>query len=332
MQKKVIIYGLGKRFDENKKLLNQKFSITGYSDQNIKKCEKLEEGEIFIPIENFSSYEFHKIIICGGGMEAKQKIFYMYMDDIYWEDIIFLEDIERRHITGEDFERDLSAYRESNQHTDFAIDENLLYPMVNDIGENADFLDEHYFMQDICVAQKILADNPGRHYDIGSRIDGFISHLLVFRKNITLLDVRPLSFEIEGLDFIQSNAVHLSEIEDASVESLSSLHAAEHFGLGRYGDPVDAEAFFAAMRNFERVLKRGGRLYLSVPCGERDRVCFNAHRIFWPHTVLHAFSKMKLLKFEAIKDFHVIEMDINDGDALKRLGDYYCGIFTLQKQ
>ena len=331
MKKKAVIYGLGKRFDENKTLLNQKFSITGYSDQDSKQSEKLQEGEIFIPVEDFLAYEFHKIIICGGGMEAKRKIFYKYMDDINWEDIIFLEDIQRRRITGEEFSRDLSLYQKSNKHADFAIEENSIYPMVNDIGENADILDEHYFMQDICVARKILMDNPGRHYDIGSRIDGFISHLLVFRKDITLIDVRPFPLAIDGLDFIQSDAVNLSEIEDESVESLSSLHAAEHFGLGRYGDPVDAEAFFVAMKSFERVLKWGGKLYLSVPCGEKDTVFFNAHRMFSPHTVVSAFSDMKLLKFEAVRSFCVKETDINDGDALKSLGNYYCGIFTLQK-
>ena len=118
---------------------------------------------------------------------------------------------------------------------------------------------------------------------------------------------------------------------DESVESLSSLHAAEHFGLGRYGDTVDAEAFFVAMKNFERVLKYGGKLFLALPCGEKDMICFNAHRIFYPHTVLSAFSKMRLLEFEVIKNYHVRKTNINSEKDLKDLGNYYCGIFTLQK-
>lgn len=331
MQKKTVIYGLGKRFDENKKFLLNKFSIVGYSDQDSKKSEKLEKGEIFIPIEDFLFYEFHKIIICGGGIEAKRKIFFMYMDDIYWEDIIFLEDIEKRHITRKDFEKNLSTYQKSNQHAAFAIDENLLYPMVNDIGEDADTLDGHYFMQDICVARKILEDNPKKHYDIGSRIDGFIAHLLVFRKNITLIDVRTFPHKIDGLSFVQADGKSLNGIQDNSIESLSCLHAAEHFGLGRYGDDVDAEAFFIAMRNFERVLSWGGKLYLSVPCSNEDRVYFNAHRTFYPNTVVNAFDKLHLVKFEVICNHQIKEISLEDELSIKQMGNYFCGIFTFQK-
>lgn len=39
--------------------------------------------------------------------------------------------------------------------------------------------------------QGIYMDNPEIHYDIGSRIDGFIGRLCSFRKKIVLIDVRP---------------------------------------------------------------------------------------------------------------------------------------------
>jgi hypothetical protein len=88
-------------------------------------------------------------------------------------------------------------------------------------------------------------------------------------------------------------------VPDDSVESLSSLHAVEHFGLGRYGDPLDPLACFTAMRAFARVLAPGGHLYFSVPIGV-ERVEFNAHRIFDPVRVLDTFAALELVEFNVI--------------------------------
>jgi hypothetical protein len=107
---------------------------------------------------------------------------------------------------------------------------------------------------------------------------------------VTVVDTRPLPVSIEGFTFIQDGATTLSSFDDASVESLSCLHALEHFGLGRYGDPVDPDAPFKALRSFEWVLKPAGRLYLGVPIG-RERLEFNGHRIFGPSTVFRTFVR-----------------------------------------
>ena len=64
-----------------------------------------------------------------------------------------------------------------------------------------------------------------------------------------------------------------------STDSLSCLHALEHFGLGRYGDPVDYDGYLKGFDNLYRILKPGGRLYFSVPMGPQ-RIEFDAHRVF----------------------------------------------------
>ncbi len=99
------------------------------------------------------------------------------------------------------------------------------------------------------------------HLDVGSRLDGFIAHLLAFME-VEVIDIRPLNINVPGLRFTLGDATVLERKSD-SVESLSSLHAVEHFGLGRYGDSIDPEACFKAMRSFARVLKPGGVLYLD---------------------------------------------------------------------
>ena len=64
-----------------------------------------------------------------------------------------------------------------------------------------------------------------------------------------------------------------------SCDSISSLHALEHFGLGRYGDKIDPYGYMKGITNITKVLKSKGIFYFSVPMG-KQRIEFNAHRIF----------------------------------------------------
>jgi SAM-dependent methyltransferase len=56
-----------------------------------------------------------------------------------------------------------------------------------------------------------------------------------------------------------------------------SISSFEHDGLGRYGDPVDANGDLKAMERMRRVLKPNGYLILAVPVGV-DTIKWNAHR------------------------------------------------------
>lgn len=154
-------------------------------------------------------------------------------------------------------------------------------PIYED-DDRAGRLDEHYFLQDIWMAKQVISNCSGEHYDIGSRVDGFIAHLLSMDIDVTLIDIRSLDIEVGNLKFVQGDATNLSSISDKSISSLSSLHAVEHFGLGRYGDEIDPAAWKKVLHSFNRVLKKDGLLYLSVPIGEKNHVIFNAHRIFAP--------------------------------------------------
>ena len=76
-------------------------------------------------------------------------------------------------------------------------------------------------------------------------------------------------------------------------DSLSCLHAIEHFGLGRYGDPISPLGYYRGIENLSKLLLPGGMLYLSTPIG-RERVEFNANWVFDPHTILSAASSTGL--------------------------------------
>lgn len=105
------------------------------------------------------------------------------------------------------------------------------------------------------------------------------------------------------MKYIQADATNLENISDESVESISALCSVEHFGLGRYGDTIQPNAWECALRAFERVLKKGGRLYFSVPVGQISKVCFNAHRVFRPEIIINTLKSMDIVEFSYIDGF-----------------------------
>ncbi len=200
-------------------------------------------------------------------------------------------------------------------------------PILNDYWEQAGSASGHYFFQDLWAARKIYERRPTRHLDIGSRLDGFVAHVLSFMP-VEVIDIRPLATSVPGLSFIQSDATRLSDFADGSIDSLSSLHAIEHFGLGRYSDPIDPQACFLAMGALARVLKPGGRLYFSVPIG-RERVEFNAHRVFAPQTILREFSQLRLVSFAGVDDAGDFKPDAKPDDFSG--ARFSCGLFEFTK-
>ena len=222
---------------------------------------------------------------------------------------------------------DVRSYSRKLTQNRFPIRLLDLYPVLHERGESAGSARGHYFHQDLWAAQKIFERRPKQHVDIGSRVDGFVAHLLTFMP-VTVIDLRTMESEIRGLHFIRDDATRLATFPDCSVDSLSSLHAAEHFGLGRYSDPIDPDACFRFMTSLQRVLRSGGRLYFSVPIG-RERVDFNAHRVFAPVTVLRAFPQLSLVSFSYVDDAGRLHEDAVPV-TIPAL-EYGCGLFEFSK-
>jgi SAM-dependent methyltransferase len=226
------------------------------------------------------------------------------------------------------FLRTLQDYRRKSQGDGaFPVEARRVKPILHEFTDQAGAASGHYFYQDLWAARRIYAVHPMTHLDIGSRIDGFVTHLLTFMP-VTVIDIRPLTSTVDGLTFMQADATDLAGIQDDSVASLSSLHAVEHFGLGRYGDPVEPDACFRAMRALARVLQPGGRLYFSVPIGI-ERVEFNAHRVFAPDTILRTMGALRLVSFAAIDDRDQFWPDARPTAFAHE--QFACGLFEFMK-
>ena len=200
-----------------------------------------------------------------------------------------------------------------------------------DYSENAGIDKGHYFHQDLLVAKLIFENKPKRHVDIASRIDGFVAHVASFRE-IEVIDVRALrKSEHENIKFRQADLMHPQDLGE--IDSISCLHAIEHFGLGRYTDMIDINGHNKGMTNLVSLISNGGRLYISFPIGQRDEVHFNAHRVFNANTIFeHPSIKqcMKLIRFDYVDDdgdLHLNSKVINVKPETK----FGCGIYTFEK-
>lgn len=208
-----------------------------------------------------------------------------------------------------------------------------LYPCLSDRFYSAGTASGHYFYQDLVVAQKIFQNNPKKHVDIGSRIDGFVAHVGAYR-NIEVFDIRPVSSQVPNVTFTCADFMDDRKIIPNYCDSVSSLHAIEHFGLGRYGDPVDYDGHIKALNNIYKMLKAGGRFYFSVPIGAQ-RIEFNAQRVLSLTYLLELFRDLYILhSFSYVNDEGnlVMDLQLTEDQILSNCGCLYgCGIFELIK-
>jgi hypothetical protein len=207
-------------------------------------------------------------------------------------------------------------------------------PILGERFSESGTMSGHYFHQDLFVAKKVFEENPKRHVDIGSRTIGFVAHVAVFRE-IEILDIREQHSKVSNVKYRKADLMQLPQDMVDYCDSISALHSIEHFGLGRYGDPIDYFGYIKALENISKILQVGGKFYFSVPIGSQ-RIEFNAHRVFSVKYILDLLEdSFKLISFSYVDDAG----DFFENVGLSQEGietnfgcNYGCGIFELTKR
>jgi SAM-dependent methyltransferase len=185
------------------------------------------------------------------------------------------------------FRRDLREMRKQlRNNPDFRIES--LYPVLRERFETNGDLKRHYFHEDLVVARRVFENRPVKHVDVGSRVDGFVAHVASFRE-VEVFDIRPQAARVKNIRFVTADFMDVPASLHDYTDSLSSLNVIEHFGLGRYGDPIDVNGHLKGLDSMKKVLKGGGKFYFSTPIGPQ-RIEFNAHRVFSMEYLIKIFK------------------------------------------
>ncbi len=254
---------------------------------------------------------------------------YAFFNFLGFDPLILIRNLQGIRFYYRDF---LQLKRQKGKDSGFYFGKNR--PILNERFAKSGKMSGHYFHQDLLVARKIFENNPVRHIDIGSRIDGFIAHLAVFRE-VEVLDIREQTNKVKNVSFRRADLMQLPEDLIGCCDSVSSLHVIEHFGLGRYGDPIDYYGHLKAIDNIAKILRPGGKFYFSVPIGEQ-RIEFNAHRVFSLSYLLEILQPyFRLSNFSYVNDKWTLfeNVELNQHNIDTNCGCHYgCGIFELIKK
>lgn len=238
------------------------------------------------------------------------------------------------------FLKNISQYLTEKKELTKQRGSNNLFPfgsnriILDDRHEESGSASGHYFHQDLLVARRIYEMKPMRHVDIGSRTDGFVAHVAVFRE-IEVFDIREQKSKVKNIIFKKADLMQLPKDMYEYCDSVSALHSIEHFGLGRYGDPIDYYGHEKAIENISKIVKTGGIFYFSVPIGPQ-RINFNAHRVFSIQYLIDLTAQnFDIKSFSYVND----KGDLNENvtltskDIEQNFGcNYGCGIFEFVKK
>lgn len=348
--KKFLIWGIGKlanQFIENGYngeligFIQSNKSTSSYRQKPVYGCNEIPEDYDYIIVANSYTKEIYNLCLTLN-IDISKVIFMCSskervgcIEDVALKDLLLEKNytnycVEFGLFKDSFFNKDAQEYQKLNRRSNFIIQEQYIWPVIGDKYAYAGTIG-NYFWQDLWAAKLVIGSKIKQHLDIGSRLDGFISHLLAANIDVTMIDVREFPSDIEHLHTIVDDATYLHQIPDESIESMSALCSLEHFGLGRYGDPIDPEACFKCFDNIQKKLKKDGRLYISLPIG-KERVEFNAHRVFYASTIVECFSLLNLEEFSCVAEDKIeYNVDLHKYDNDSHDGEHRYGMFVFVK-
>jgi SAM-dependent methyltransferase len=145
--------------------------------------------------------------------------------------------------------------------------------------------------------RSVFADSPLRILDIGGCESLLPLTLARFGHSVTVYDFRgyrehhPNLHSIAG-DFLKNT------LPSQSFDMVMLISAIEHFGFGSYGAPIAEDADFVAMREVRRILTPEGKVVLTVPYDESEKIIPGFERWYTSQRLARLFSDWVIEDYE----------------------------------
>lgn len=174
----------------------------------------------------------------------------------------------------------------------------------------------------------------GKLLDVGSTIGGMLYDLLPKDIEINTININTQRY-IQNIHQYTGD-IRNTDIKDETFDIITCISTLEHIGVeGRYNVKNDPDGDIKAMKEMHRLLKKNGRLILTVPYGARNVLPIN--RLYNNERIKKLFHGYKVVKEEYLKynSKYGIWLNVSEQEAAKTdwlIERWYAlGLFVLEK-
>ena len=168
------------------------------------------------------------------------------------------------------------------------------------------------------VLQNLDIPKGGKILDFGCDESKISLELASLGYSVTAVDFSDYNFSHPNLKFIKSDILKV-DIDKASFDVIVALSAIEHCGIGFYSNDMGDD--LKIIKYLHSLLKKGGKLLITVPFGKKDQN--NLHRIYDFRALENLLKDFNIVK----KEFYIgigrkhwlpcTEKDLENTDSIK---------------
>jgi len=146
------------------------------------------------------------------------------------------------------------------------------------------------------VIGKLASLEKGRVLDVGcvARLNFLPAALASIGWEVYGIDTRQFKFRFPNFHFVLGDITR-TDFPDNFFDAVYAVSTLEHIGLGgRYGiGKDDPEGDAKALREIKRILRGGGRLLATLPCGKEKRQA-TLNRVYTRDSLKELFSNWEI--------------------------------------
>jgi len=174
----------------------------------------------------------------------------------------------------------------------------------------------------------------GRLLDVGSTVGNMLKELIPENIEIHTINTEKKESNNKTIQYIGD--IRKTEYKDNYFDAVTCISTLEHIGVeGRYHSDNDPDGDLKAMIEMHRILKTGGKLYITIPYGIRDVLPIN--KLYNKNRINVLTKDFRIIKEEYLKYNSKYSLWLNSSEQEAGMTDwlkdrwYSLAFFILEK-